>query len=409
MHPAPILMPAALPRRRSRLVLAILPLLVAGPALAEEAGNRTVLSFSEKLEAGFGSGGGDLTAITGLGFRADGATVGESYFVEAGLGLVAADLGGANDLSLGTPHLGLGYDRETQDSAFSAHLTYGRDRLERIRSLEEFLNETGGFDLPPDPSALVASGTEESFDAGLRLEMGRDAPFGLTLTADADRRVYSDSTDPLLLDSESRSLGAVARFSYAPQGNVTLGIGTSWDSLEGSGDSTSQSLTLGTSYDVSPVLSVSADAKVTSKSGDQTTSLGLGLDYALLKGSLALDLRQGEASLSWQQKLLTGSVSASLSHGADQTGDGTTDQLSLGYNQSITDLSSLGLGLFLSNTQAPGVDVTGTDVVASYSYRLTQDWGLNLGANYRLRDDAGTTTNSSGVFVKISRDFSFGR
>jgi hypothetical protein len=56
-------------------------------------------------------------------------------------------------------------------------------------------------------------------------------------------------------------------------------------------------------------------------------------------------------------------------------------------------------------------DLTAASLTVSYTHQLTQDWGLNLGANVRLRDpsnnDPSNNSTSGGLFVTVSRTVNF--
>jgi hypothetical protein len=383
--------------------------------------------FNQTVEAvnnpGFDapSSGTQETSITALSFGSARTTPTDSLQFSGGLGIsVTSDTDGNINTALDQPHLGLRYSSTSAASAVTTYGRYSRDDLSRMLTPQDFTNDQGQIVLPTNPADLVGTGIKEDFSAGGSLEIGRDAPFGLTFAASGEKINYAEVTDPALKDLDRATIGVTGRFSYSPQGSVTLGLGAghqlTFDSPENITRDT-KNLTLGTSYAISSVLSVSGSAKyeVVDETGfaqETIPSAKVGADYTFLNGSLSFNIGTKESDLSWQQKLLAGSVSAQVSHGYDDSGHGTLDQASFNYNQAINDASGLNFGLFYSSQVASSTspDVAATTLVASYNHQITKDWGMNVGANYRLRDPSSNTddpASSAGVFVTVSRNVNF--
>ena len=408
-------------------------LLISAPALQaqDQAAQNLPLSFgfSQTFEAvnnpdfGDPSAGTQGVSITALSFATSTITPTTELHFTGGLGIALThNPDGSNVAALDSPHLGLRYGSTTVSSAVTADLSYSNDQLSRLLTLQDFVNANGQVVLPSNPADLTGTGFKQDFNGGASLEIGRDAPFGLTFTVAGERIVYTEVTDPALKDTDKASAGIEGRFSYSTQGNVTLGLGASHQLTFDTPDNVTRDtkdLTLGTNYTISPVLSVSGSATyeradATGQGQSNNSWLTLGADYTLQNGSLSFNLgtKDGTSNLVWQQKLLTGGVSVTLSHGQDSSGNGTLDQASFSYNQAINDISGLNMGLFYSSTNGSTTnpDVAATSLVMSYNHQLTKDWGMNLGANFRLRDPSNNSPDSAtsaGVFLTLSRNVNF--
>lgn len=414
-------------RHPKRLIAALALALTTLPAAAQDGdGVRYVFGLSERLEASqnpelsIQAGDNTLSSVTSLSFGVTSSTPVDalSLSLEGGLRLSKT---GSDGLVTGIdgPQLAFGYDRTAANSAFATSLDYSDDRIETLRPLSDFITEDGGIDLPTNPDDLTGTGTRRATGAAVRLDLGTEAPLGVSLSAGFDKTDYSDVSDADLVDSQSTSLGASAtlRFSETLSGDVSL----TQDIYEAEDAATTrrvtQGLDFGISQEISPRLSVSAGAGlsisrteefgVETRSEDATARAGVNL--ALPNGGLSFDIALDSAEISWQQTLPRGSIGAALSRSPDPDGSGSTSVLALNYSQSLSAASGLNFGLSYSDFSDPGEnDVTRTDLTASYTHSLTPDWGMSVGANYSLRDEATVgTANSSTLFLSLSRNFEF--
>jgi len=405
-------------------------LLISAPALwAQDQAQNVPLTFgvSQSFQtlnnANFDDppGGNTTTSITSLSFGSSTVTPTDSLRFTAGVGIaIRRDPDGNINTSVNSPNVALRYARTTSASAVTAYVSYALDQLEQLRSPLDFLDDNGQIVLPSNPADLTSTGLKQDVRAGGSLELGRDALFGLTITASAEQISYTDTTDPSLLDMDTASVGIEGRFSYSPQGDVTLGISAEHQlTLESPQDiqRNTQDLTLGTSYDVSPVLTLSGFVQYeivdeTDLAQTRNPRAQVAAEYTLPNGSLSFRLGDQDTSLSYQQNLPTGAISATLTHGLDDSGNGALDQIGINYSQAINDVSGLNMALFYSSgtgsTTSP--DVTSSGLTISYNHQITKDWGMNLGANFRLRDPSSNTANtasSAGVFLTVSRNVNF--
>lgn len=400
----------ALTGSSAALLIAVLP-----AQGGSQGGTQTTFGVSEKTSALNDATGTSLSATTGLSFSTSSATPLDSLSLSGGLGLVLTrNPDGSTSSQMTTPNLSFGYDRKSASAEAKVNLGYARDQIQTVRPLSDFINSDGQLVLPTNPNDLLGTGLKQTETAGASLELGRNGPFGLTLTGGYDKTVYSQTTAPDLLDTSSASLGLKGRFSYSPVGDLTLGLATSHNTTQGASTQDITTLDLGTSYKISPVLSVSGGANYTitndSAAGRSTSvSPTVGANYTLKDGSIAFSAAKSQASLSWQQKTADGSVSAQLSHGpGGSNGTGTQNAIGVNYNRSLDAVSSLGLGLYYSDLTSPGANVSGTSLSASYNHAITKDWGLNAGMSYQRSNQTGSgTTNTTGLFLTLSRNFSF--
>lgn len=395
-------------------------------AAAQEGGVRTVFGLSERLEASqnpaltVGGGDSSLSSVTSLSFGLTSSTPINvlSLSLDGGLRLSKT---GSDSLVTGIdgPQLAFGYDRTVANSSFSASLDYSDDRIETLRPLSDFINGNGEIEVPTNPDDLVGTGTRRATGANVRLDLGTEAPLGVSLSAGFDKTDYSDVSDADLVDSQNIALDATAtlRFSETLSGNVSLRQTLFEAEDAATTRRVTQDLDFGISQEISPRLSISAGAGLTvarteefgveTRSEDATARAGVNL--ALPNGGLAFDIALDSAEISWQQTLPRGSIGAALSRSPDADGSGSTSVLALNYSQSLSAVSGLNFGVSYSDFSDPGEnDVTRTDLTASYTHSLTPDWGLSVGANYSLRDEATIgAANSSTLFLSLSRDFEF--
>ena len=412
-------------RHLSRLLVATTSLaLPALPAAAQDGGGlRYVFGLSQRLETSQNpglavpAGSTSSSAVTALSFGLTSSTATENLSLSLDGGLRVSQTGGdALVTGLDGPQLAFGYDRSAANSSFSTSLDYSDDRIETLRPLSDFLNEDGEIDLPTNPDDLVGTGIRRATGARVRLDLGTEAPLGVSLSAGFEQTDYADVSDADLVDSQSLDLGTTVRlrFSETLSGDVTL----TQNRFEAEDAATTrrvtQGLDVGIRQQISPRLSVSAGAglSIARTEGDEvekSTTARAGLDLALPQGGLAFDIGLDSTKISWQQSLPRGSISAALSQSPDADGSGSTSVLALNYSQSLSAVSAINFGLSYSDFSDPVEnDVARTDLTASYSHSLTPDWGMSVGANHSLRDeDTVGAANSSTLFLSLSRNFEF--
>ena len=161
---------------------------------------------------------------------------------------------------------------------------------------------------------------------------------------------------------------------------------------------------------------------VSDEDGAERRNLLVGRSMELPDGALSYSLGVTDpefadtaliGSLNWQRTLPSGQFSINfnrnvVSNNTDATQLATS--LAVNYNHQINTTSSVGLSLFYGVTDAT-VDANGveqTELSATYSHALTEDWNLNTGVNYQVRDeDTVGRADSPSVFLSIGRRFDF--
>lgn len=438
------------------------------PALAQEReGGGVLLSFGldQRLEADDNldldpvSEGTTVTATTRLSFGLLAETAVDRLSLEAATALRAVDGPEGGESFLDDTRLGLGYTREGASARLSLDAGYRSARVEYLRPLEDFLDEGGVIVLPEDLDDLEGEGTRATTSFGAKLELGLDAPLGLTLDARASALDYSDVTDPDLTDTRRLRLGATARLALSPVMAGTLSLSHVTFEDDDAADTRRETLAaeIGLDYDVSPVLTASAglgfstldirEFGATETVEGATLRLSLGLDrpngdYSFDLASRvtedgirqditlgrSLELPQGtlEASLgvtgidweefeaigalSWRQELTPGSqVSAQLRRAVVVNADDEDElvtALAVGYSRELTPVAGIDLDLTFSVAEEGGGSTDRASFTATYRHALTEDWTLDAGYRHRLEDEPGPgTASSNSVFLGLGRRF----
>ena len=412
-----------LPKLLPKLLVATSLALPALPVAAQDGGLRYSFGLSQRLETSqnpglaIPAGASSTNAVTALSFGLTSSTPTETLALALDGGLQLSKTGGdALVTGLEGPQLSFGYDRQGGNAAFATSLDYSDARIETLRPLTDFLNDQGQIELPENPDDLVGTGNRRTSGASFRLDLGTEAPLGVSLSAGFDQTNYADVSDPDLVDTRSMDLGATAQLRFSETLAGTLSLNQSQFEAEDAAATSrvTQGLDFGINQQISPRLSLSAGAglsiaRTAGESRSENPTARVGLDLALPNGGLAFDLGLDSVGISWQQALPRGGISAALSHNPDADGSGQTTVLALNYDQSLSPVSGLNFGLSHSDFSNPGENaVARTDLTASYSHSLTPDWGMTLGANHSLRDeDTVGAANSSTLFLSLSRNFEF--
>ena len=349
------------------------------------------------------------------------------------------------------PTLSLDYIREAADSRLTFDANYRDADLAFLDPLAEADLVTGDL--------IVDTGTRLTYGAGLRLEIGLDAPFGANFNARRQVREYTDTTAPELFDTTTDTVGAGLRFRYSGTGEARLNLSQEDYTAKGTRatDRVTRNITLGVAQDLTPVLSLDASIGLTdldrgagSPSGSEDGMTGgVGLIRTLTNGTAGVRFDQtfgvnGERStlrFSREIELPAGSLSASLGGTKGETGgtevvarlayaqdlprgsfrasverDVTTNSLDedvlgtrigLDYRTDINSLSGLSLSLDYAITESAGdsaaSDRDAATFAATYTRELTEDVDLSAGYRHRLRKDNGDTARSNAVFLTLSR------
>ena len=323
---------------------------LATPAAGSSAVAATVLSYGLFSE----------TPLDRLAFTASGALVIENSPDTAG-----------TEIDFGRPEVGFLYVREVPDALFSVALRYVSDDVSALTD---------------DLALADASGTEIDYGVTLRYEALRTSPASIFVEATFDATEYEDTTDPSLVESDTYGLtaGTRLRFSEVMDGVFSLGVTREEDAG-----------------------GIVAD----------TFIIRAGVEYEMIDGIAAVFLTREEGDtedstaldLDWTRDLPDGALS--LGVGVSQTFDSVagerTDEtdVEIGWTQTVNDESAIALSLSWAQSDAPSEQIWETELGATYSYALTDDASLEVGASFRERDDAGGRASSQLLFVAIGRSF----
>lgn len=455
---------------RAVAVGALLAPLPAGAQETAPGGVVTTFGVQERLSAGrnlaleIPAEGRTFASDTILSFGVTSTTPVSRLSVTGSAALRLADEPGGSVSEIEQPRLRFVYGRESADAALEVTGSYRRDRVDFLRDLTSFLDDEGNLDLPDDFGDLEGAGTRADYALNARLETGRTAPLGFILEAGLSGIDYEGTAASADLDDIRRQrLSGTARltFSAVSEGRITLERAQSQEDDPAQTDITRDRLELGLRQEVSSRSRLDAglgySIATTEEAGIETeevkgatarigyewdmpdgrfdtrfetavtedgrrSSLSFGRALDLPRGSLSarIGISKGEdqdagviGSLAWRQVLPDGAISASLdrSLSSTDTGESETTRLALNWNRQINDLSGVTLGVTYATISETGeADVARAGVTASYSHALTEDWGLNLGLAWRLRDEDGAgSATSEEVFLSIGREFTWRR
>ena len=390
------------------------------PATGTLVSNVTALSFGLTSE----------TQIDRLDFSATGAAI-----VETG--------DGDTELDFGRAEVQFSYHREVPAAVL--------DLTAEMRS--------GGLDTFDALTGADEPGTQTDYVLDGRIETGRTSALGFGLGVGYSRTEYEDTVDPDLFDStEARADAAVIlRFSEIATGR--LGVRYSEREEEDPGTTVTQTMTtfvgldysvnervdlsaelgyaeieteefgvidrttgpdfrLAATYDM-PVGTASALLRVSQDSDEgQRTTFEIGREFEGPRDTIAarLGVTRGDetgsdvvGSLSWDRTLPDGSIGIDLERevGFDSEDDSEVDssRISVNWLKNVSDVSSISLDITYEQSDSSVESVDQLTLGAGYSHRLTQDWSLDSGVGYRVRDDADGRARSPNLFVALSRDF----
>ena len=361
---------------------------------------------------------------------------------------------------LADAYVDLSFGRETPDAAVSAGV--------RHESIDLSFADPLTQDEIEDNTISATRGDRETTFLSAGVEIGRQAPIGVSLDLSHRSVNYTDTFDPDLFDSETDRATVAATLRVSPAETATLSFGIDRYEAEDA-DATRRdttTLNLGYARDLSPVTSIDAGIGLTEIDEDLTApGAGAGTDRSNATARIAVnrDLSLGEIGLSATSSLTsTGqrnnleitraferrrdSLSARLGISDSDSGDLETiaavdytrrvpaGELGLSFSRSVTtsddsdDLlitragASYTLSLSARDRLSLGADVTdiseagagNTDdeqrgsLSASWSREVTRDWGLSLGYEFDYSDEAGRgVAESHSVSLSLGRSFSF--
>jgi len=281
--------------------------------------------------------------------------------------------------------------------------------------------DDGVLVLPDDLSDLNGSGTRTVTTYGAELRWGLQAPLGASVSVDRRELRYAGA-NASLVDADTTTLGTGLRLNLSPvtTARITLEQIRYEEAGQPRQDTTRGSA--GLTFE-RPLGDISTQINATrTDNGDISWGLTLGRSIALANDNVlnaSLGVTQdsaGEAQISgrlnYGYALPEGQISLSAQRGVTTGGPGNgrlSTTLQANYNQALSPLSNVQFGLnFAQISEASGAgDLSSGGLNASYGWRLSPEWQVNLGLQANLRDDTVTRNTSRGVFVGLNRSFQY--
>lgn len=420
----------SLARRRpvlsTALALGFVPLVLAAPhVLAQDPDDdgRTLtfgltqgITLNDNLALDATSAGTTVQANTGLSFALATETATDRLDLSGAGGLRIVDGPGydGTEVRMSDPRLAFSYTRLGARAELGLSLAYERADIAFLRPLSDFAGPGGEITLPDDLDDLTGSGTREALSFGASLELRKDAPFGITLSAGQDRLAYRDVTDPDLLDNTRTSLGLGLRFDLNEVTTATLDLSASRFEEAGAGSRDTQGLAGAIAF-ARPNGTLSFRLTLDDTPDGQRASFSVARDFALPTGALDLSLGltrgvddeiSATGSLRYAQDYAGGQVTAALRQSVTAGNDDTEQRLSavtLGLSHDLGNLGTLGLDAAWARTveTADGSSTEQADFGVALSRNLSRDWSLDVGLRHTIREDADDTSLS----LTIGRNF----
>ncbi len=391
-----------------------------------------------------------------------------AFTVGGALRLGSVAVGNNIETGLTDPLVGLRYNRDTGNASFSFNANYRQSDISLALPVWTFLDQDGFVVPPRDFLNVRGSGQRRAYRIYTELETGKQAPFGLRFFATANGARYQNTTDPGLTDFDFATFGASAlfRFDALTTGFVDLRYDQyNTDDLLNTERQT-RTIELGFDRQISErarlVLragytdndtyeTIAGQRLKTQRSGPSgrigyLTDLPNGFfnstfdliqrpegQRGTLRFTRSLQLPRGNLSanigltsfdsteprviggINWTHNLPASQISLRLNRDVfvdSNDNDRFTTLLIAGYQHQINELSSLGADLSYTHSESgPGIfaqDTKRTNFRVTYQHRLTREWNLNAGVEYRMIDEQFPgKADSNAVFFGFGRNFDF--
>lgn len=353
------------------------------------------------------------------------------------------------------------FGRDVEHSAVSVSTRYNRANIAFIRPLVGIINEDGSIVFPDDLDTLEGTGTRVNYGLDTTLKLLG----GLTFSAGISGLKYDAATAANLFDNKRSYLDVAGGFRISPvlDGSLAYNHSIYRASNTNQTDRKTNSFKAGLNYAMSETVSLRGSLGYSNTETDEgigparatTTHEGyttdVGLDVERPNGAITIDLGtritqngrrndfdigrtlslpQGNfgfsiglteddqnnvnttASANWSQELPNGNLKVWLKRGiiVDSNDENRLISfVSANYSHPINSLSSLNFNGSYSVSQdtGGGNSVKQANLSTTYSHAVTQDWNLNTGYTYRMRNGATTSSaDSHAIFLSVGRSFS---
>ncbi len=406
--------------------------------------------------------GNGFIASTILSFGLSSETRSQTIELDAVTGLRLQDLPDREDsFDIGDARLGFGYTREAANAGLELEADYLRFDIGLLRSLSDFEDEDGFIVLPGDFSDLTGEGTRSEYSYGLSFDGGRQNLIGYSFGLVGSGLRYTDTTDTGLSDNDR--IGGDVGLSFALSPVTSVSVDYAIERFEEDDDEETErdtdAVSLGLLHEFSALTRLEASIGYTIIderqviSGDSSESgligsvgvvhdVANGSASALLDTSRTISGRLDRFLLGRSFAVPDGDFAATL--GAARRPDGTIDAIGslafdreygpntlrvrlsreilsddedeyfaatvidVGYIWGLTPLSQFSLRALYAVSEATdsSTGVEFSAISAVYSHDIGQDWSLNTGIDYRVRDEDGLDRATSPlVFFGIGKSF----
>ena len=422
------------------------------------------LEYGRNLSLDVPDPGNGFIASTILSFGLSSETRTQAIELDAVTGLRFQDLPNRDDnFDIGDARLDFGYSREAANSGLELDLNFLRFDIGFLRSLQDFEDEDGFIVLPGDFADLTGDGTRNEYSYELSFDGGRQNLVGYSVTLVGSGLRYTDTTDSGLADSDSIGGDVGVFFLVSPVTRIALdyGIQRFDEDDEDETERNTDTVSLGLRHEFSSITRLEAAIGYTDIeerreiSGDDNESglignIGLVRDVpngsvsALLDSSRTIAGRLDRFVLGREMAVPDGNLGATLGAarrpggGLDAIGSLAFDReygpntlrvrlsrdilsdeddeffaatvLDVGYIWGLTPLSQFAVRATYAVSEETDTSsrVEFSSVSAVYSHDLGQDWSLNAGVNYRVRDEEDFDRATSPlVFAGVGKSFNW--
>lgn len=323
-------------------------------------------------------------------------------------------------------------------------------------------------DLPLSVDLIVDRGTLATSSSNLSLDLGTNAPFGVSFDSAYIKREYQNTTDVSLFDSETKSASVTGnlRFSTSLTGTIETSLHRYTAQDAENTDRETTRLGIGLRGEISPILSfttslshnrintgetiggvrgntqkngwsgafgltrVMQNGTTTAKLDNSFTvngnrvSLVFGRTLDLPRGGLSATLGTSKSdggsaniigSLDYSLETATGVFTANLSRSFQTDADEEESELTraaVGYNYQINSVAGLHLSLDYAEVQginaATVSDATRGNFRVSYNREMPAEWVLTGGYEARYSDSSTNgSARSNAVFLSLDKSFRY--
>jgi len=248
-----------------------------------------------------------------------------------------------------------------------------------------------GADVDSDTGTgqLAEDNTQQTKVLSLSWRNALSERYSLLLNASASKVMYEEAS-ATLTGNRNQSMSAQLSYSYNERIEPFARLSFSrFEPDSDAGRTDTRSLDLGVDWRISDRFKVNGGVGVNGTRGETTDSgwqASLDVAYEVQRSNYKLTLSRSRSPSS------AGVVNE-------------TNQLRAGWTYDLSELENIGINLSWQESLSVNPSKS-SQLNASYSRQLSPDWGLQLSARYRERDDDMTRASSSSVSANISYRFS---